>query len=430
MSTWSWPRFGAPRNEITGNDAEMAKDRRLRLAEGGRWGWVFGGESNAGKTVNLKSTLQLATAWACIRLTATAVSSLPMGMFEKDSKGGRNSIDHDLSAVLFDSPNAGQTGLEYWETMVANLVARGNAYSERVYTGRFLSALQPIDARPFRKDGVLMFKVYDRGQEETLPADKIFHLKGFNLGGDEGLSPVTCGVHGLGSAIATDETAARIFANGLQQPLFIDSGQTKLTAEQRADLTKLFKGFQGSDNTGKVMVLEQGMKPVPLTLNPEDAQMLESKRFNVEEICRWFGTPPIVIGHAAQGQTMWGSGVEQIMLAWLTLGINPLCKRIEARIKKDLIPLGERRRVYAEFNREGLLQMDSAAKAAFLSTLTQNGLMDRDEGRSKLNLPARGGGAAVLTAQTNLAPLDQLGKGGTDPRAQMRAWLGIKDEDQ
>lgn len=426
MSRW-WP-FNGPRNEVFGPD-EVQKGRRLALSEGGsRFGWMFGGESNSGKTVNLKSTLQLSTAWACIRLSATAVASMPAGMFEKDKDGvGRNAIDHDLSAVLFDSPNAGQTGLEFWETMVANLVTRGNAYAEKVQTGRFLSALEPIDARPVRVDGVLKFRVFDRGQSETLPADKIFHLKGFSLGGDEGLSPISCGVNGLGSAIAADETASRIFANGLQQPLFIDSGQIKLTPEQRADLTKLFKGFQGSDNTGKVMVLEQGMKPVPLTLNPDDAQMLESRRFNVEDICRWFGVPPIIVGHAAQGQTMWGSGVEQIMLAWLVLGINPLCKRIEARIKKDLVPLGERRRVYAEFNREGLLQMDSAAKAAFLSTLTQNGLMDRNEGRAKLNLPARDG-AGVLTAQTNLAPLDQLGSGADDPVARMRALLRIKDD--
>ena len=421
-----WP-FNGPRNEVLGGP-DLEAQKRIRLDETNRWGWVFGGQSNAGKAVNIKSTLQLATAWACIRLTATAVSSLPLAMFEKDGNGGRNGIDHDLGQVLIDSPNAGQTGLEYWETMVANLVTRGNAYSERVYTGRFLSALQPIDARPFRKDGVLMFKVYDRGQEETLPADKVFHLKGFSLGEDEGLSPIACGVHGLGSAMAADETSARIFSNGLQQPLFIDSGQAKLTPDQRKDLTSLFKKFTGSDNAGKVMVLEAGMKPVPLTLNPEDAQMLETKRFNVEEVCRWFGTPPIIVGHAGQGQTMWGSGVEQIMLAWLALGINPLCRRIEARVTKDLIPLGERRRVYAEFNREGLLQMDSAAKAAFLSILTQNGLMDRDEGRRKLNLPSRGGGAAVLTAQTNLAPLDQLGSGNTDVAAQMRALLGIKDE--
>ena len=154
--------------------------------------------------------------------------------------------------------------------------------------------------------------------------------------------------------------------------------------------------------------------------------MLLSRRFNVEEICRWFGVPPIIVGHAAQGQTMWGSGVEQILLAWLALGINPLCKRIEARIKKQLIPAGERRKVYAEFNREGLLQMDSAAKAAFLSAMTQNGLMDRNEGRAKLNLPKRAG-ADKLTAQTNLAPLDQLGANG-DPRAQLRALLGIKED--
>lgn len=421
-----WP-FDAPRQETSTAD-ELAKQQRLRLSDGGgRFGWIFGGESNSGKRVNLQSTLQLATAWACIRLTATAVSSLPMGMFERQADGGRgDKMDHDLAAVLIDSPNADQTGLEFWETMVGGVVAKGNAVAERVQYGKRLSALQPIDARPVRENGVLVYKVYDRGKVETLPADKVFHLKGFNFGGDEGLSPISMGVHSLGASIAADETAGRIFANGLQQPLFIDSGQAKLTKEQRSDLRELFKKFTGSDNTGKVMVLESGMKPVPFSLNSKDAQMLESRRFNVEEICRWYGVPPIIVGHAADGQTMWGSGVEQILIAWLTLGINPLCKRIEARIKKDLIPLGEKRRVYFEFNREGLLQMDSAAKAAYLSAMVQNGLMDRNEGRAKINLSYRKG-ADVLTAQTNLAPLDQLG-GGSDPRAQMRAWLGIKDD--
>lgn len=418
-----WP-FNRPHQEVV--DLTTEKERRLRLSEGGAWRFLFGGESNAGKTVNLQSTLQLATAWACIRLTATAVSSLPMGMFEKGANNSRNSIDHDLCAVLFESPNSGQTGLEFWETMVANLVARGNGYAEKVYTGRFLSALQPMDARPVRIDGVLKYRVSDRGQTEDLPSDKIFHLKGFNLGGDEGLSPIACGVHGLGSAIAAEETAARIFANGLQQPLFIDSGMTKLTKEQRLDLTQLFKGFQGSDNAGKVMVLEQGMKPIPLTLNPEDAQMLESRRHNVEEICRWFGMPPIIVGHAAQGQTMWGTGVEQILLAWHALGINPLCRRIEARIRKDLIPVGERGRIYAEFNRDGFLQMDSAGRAAYLSIMVQNGLMTRNEARARLNLNRVEGGDE-LTAQTNLASLDQLAGTGADAKALLRQLLDIKD---
>src|SRR5690606_16736092 len=150
---------------------------------------------------------------------------------------------------------------------------------------------------------------------------------------------------------------------------------------------------------------------------------------HIEEICRWFGVPPIMVGHAAQGQTMWGTGVEQIILQWMTTGLNPLAKRIEARIKKQLIrPTGNRRR-YAEFNREALLQMDSTAKANFLSSMTQNGLMTRNEGRAKLNLP-RVEGADQLTAQTNLAPLDRLGAATDDQaaRAVLQSWLGIKSE--
>lgn len=410
-------------------DDGVAKERRLRLTDGGTWAWIFGRSSKAGKQVSLQTSLQLAAVWACIRLTASAVSALPLGIYEKGKDGSREDRgDHPLSDVLVHSPNADQTGLEFWETMVAAYAARGNAFAERVYTGTFLSALQPFDGRAVRENGELVYKLNDRGKEETLPRDKVFHLKGVSFGNsDEGLSPIACGVHSLGSSIAADETAAKIFANGLQQPLIIDSGKAVLKPEQRRDLTSLFKKFAGSDNTGKVMVLEAGMKPVPLALNPEDAQMLDTRRFNVEEVCRWFGVPPIIVGHAAAGQTMWGSGVEQILLAWLALGINPLCKRIEARITKQLVPPGERRRVYAEFNREGLLQMDSQAKAEFLSKVTQNGLMTRNEGRAKLNLPARAGGDQ-LTVQSNLTPLDQLSAAGANNlRAQARSWLGLED---
>lgn len=423
MSIFSW---GRPRQDISGGN--LAKERRLTLTDPGGWAQLFGLESKAGKSVNEKSTLQLATAWACIRLTAMAVSSLPAGLYEKAPDGNRiDRSDHDLAGVLFDSPNSEQTSLEFWESMVGAYAARGNAFAERVYTGSFLSALQPFDGHVVRERGELVFKVQDRGKEENLPADKVFHLKGFALGRSvEGLSPIACGVHSLGSSIAADETASKIFANGLQQPLFIDSGQARLQPLQRQQLTEMFKKFTGSDNTGKVMVLEAGMKPVTLSLNPEDAQMLETRRFNVEEMCRWWGVPPIIVGHAGEGQTMWGSGVEQILLAWLALGINPLCKRIEARVKKSLIGPGGGRRVYMEFNREGLLQMDSKAKAEFLSSMVQNALMTRNEGRGKLNLPKMPGGDQ-LTAQTNLAPLDQLGANLADPRAAMRAWLGLKD---
>lgn len=415
-------------------DQLIAKQQRLSLKEGAGWAAAYGMSNHAGKAVTLNTAMQLATVWSCVRLTAQAVSCLPLSIYEKRGNDDRVKIDTDdnLVEVLCDSPNEDQTPLEFWETMVAWMMTTGNGYAEKVEIGTRLSALQPLPSthcEPIRDaENVLKYAFNDRGKTEVLPRDKVFHLKGFGFGGDVGLSPIRFGSQAFGSAIAIDEAAGRLFGKGLQASGVLSSDKV-LDAKQREDLGKIMEKFVGSSNAGKLMILEAGLKYDRLSLSPVDAQMLENKRFTVEEICRWFGVPPIIIGHAAQGQTMWGSGVEQILLAWLTLGIDPLCDRIEARIKKQLIrPTGNRRR-YAEFNREALLQMDSAAKAAFLSTMTQNGLMTRNEGRAKLNLPRVEGGDE-LTAQTNLAPLKALGAAsdGNAARAAMRAWLQTETE--
>lgn len=415
-------------------DQLIAKQQRLSLKDGAGWAAAFGMSNHAGKTVTLNTAMQLATVWSCVRLTAQAVSCLPLSIYEKRGNDDRVKVDADdsLVDVLCDSPNEDQTPLEFWETMVAWMMTTGNGYAEKVEIGTRLSALQPLPSthcEPIRDaENVLKYTFNDRGKTEVLPRDKVFHLKGFGFGGDVGLSPIRFGSQAFGSAIAIDEAAGRLFGKGLQASGVLSSDKI-LDGKQREDLGKIMEKFVGSSNAGKLMILEAGLKYDRLSLSPVDAQMLENKRFSVEEICRWFGVPPIIIGHAAQGQTMWGSGVEQILLAWLTLGIDPLCDRIEARIKKQLIrPTGNRRR-YAEFNREALLQMDSAAKAAFLSTMTQNGLMTRNEGRAKLNLPRVDGGDE-LTAQTNLAPLNVLGAAsdGNAARAALRAWLQNETE--
>lgn len=416
-------------------DQLVSKDRRLALKDGTGWAAAFGTGNHAGKSVHLHSVLQLATAWACIRLTAQAVSCLPLAMYERRGDDDRVRVDDDdVAEVICDSPNEDQTALEYWESQVAWMAATGNAYSEKVESGRRLVALQPMPSThcwPFRDaEGVLKYNYTDRGKSEILPREKVFHLRGFGFGGDVGLSPIQFGAQAFGSAIAIDEAAAKLYGNGLQASGVLSSDKT-LEKDQREQLQKIMEKFVGSTNAGKLMVLEAGLKYDRLAMSPVDAQMLENKRFSVEEICRWWGVPPIIIGHAAQGQTMWGSGVEQILLAWLTLGIDPLCDRIEARIKKQLIrPTGNRRR-YAEFNREALLQMDSKSKAAFLSTMTQNGLMTRNEGRAKLNLPRKAGGDE-LTAQTNLAPLEHLSAANenSSTRAAMRAFLGIQQSER
>lgn len=418
--------------------AEVSKERRLNLKDSAAWAEFIGRESNSGKRVSMHSAMQLSAAWACIKLTAQAVSSLPGAMYEKRADDSRVEVDDDISDVIFGSPNEDQTPLEYWEGVVAWLMTSGNAYSERITTGRRLSALQPImstHCTPVRnKNGDLVYRVVDRGKSEDLPRDKIFHVKGFGQGlknGDEGLSPIAAGVHSLGAAMASQDAAAMTFANGMRPTGFFLFDQT-LKKEQREQAHKvLVEPLQGSSNAGGIGILEAGVKWQGVSLNPEDAQMLETRRFDVEEICRWFGVPPIIIGHAAQGQTMWGTGVEAILIAWLILGIDPICDRIEARIKKQLIrPTGNRRR-YAEFNREALLQMDSGAKAAFLSQMVNNGLMKRNEGRAKLNLPKDNSPAAdQLTVQSAMVPLDQLGKqqDGNQARAALMAWLGISQK--
>jgi phage portal protein, HK97 family len=419
---------------------EIAKERRLRLSDGLGWSHLFGRESSSGKIVTLDTAMQLATVWACIKLNAQAVSSLPLHIFEKRDDDDRVRVDDDIAQVIGadGSPNEDQTPLEFWECIVAWMMTTGNAYAEKVYTGRTLSALQPImstHCRPARKaDGTLVYRVSDRGKYEELPREKVFHVKGFGQGlknPDEGLSPIAAGTNSLGAAMAAQEAAGKTFANGMRPTGFFLFDQT-LKPEQRAQARKsLVEPLMGSDNAGGIGILEAGVKWQGVSLNPEDAQMLETRRFDVEEICRWFGVPPIIIGHAAQGQTMWGTGVESILIAWLTLGIDPICDRIEARIKKQLIrPTGNRRK-YAEFNREALLQMDSQAKAAFLSQMVNNGLMTRNEGRTKLNLRKSDDASAdKLTVQSAMVPLDALGQQpeGSQVRAALMNWLGLNKE--
>lgn len=416
---------------------EIAKDRRLRLDDPTGWSRFGGRESAAGKRVGLDSAMQLSAVWACVKITAQAVSSLPCIVYEKDAAGSRKRIDDGIAELIAPdgSPNADQTPLEFWEGQVAWLVTQGNAYAEKVESRGRLTALQPLPSSKVtphrREDGTLVYRYSDRGKVEELPRDKVMHLKGFGQAlsnPDMGMSPIAAGVQSLGAAMAAQESGASTFANGGRPTGFFLFDQ-QLSAEQREQArAALVAPLQGSSRAGGVGILEAGVKWQSVSLNPEDMQMLETRRFDVEEICRWWGVPPIIVGHAAEGQTMWGSGVEHILISWLVLGIDPICDRIEARIRKQLLrPYGHRRR-YAEFNREALLQMDSTAKANFLSQMVQNGLMDRNEGREKLNL-ARRDGADQLTAQTNLAPLERLGTEpeGSQMRQAMRSWLGLDE---
>jgi HK97 family phage portal protein len=372
------------------------------------WGKDFAHRATPG------SVMGLAAAWACVRLRSRVVGSLPATVVSKAANGARQyEADHWLAKLLQDSPNAEQTPYEFWSNQVACIDLYGNGYSEKTIgaLGR-TTALTPFipDRVTVRRnaDGDRVYDVNDRGKVETLPEDKVLHLRGLTLGGDVGLSAIAAGCQSMSGALAAESTAANLVRRGLQISGFMETGASKLSPEQRSDLVNIFNAFTGSAQAGKIMPLEKDFKFQALRMNPVEAQLLESRGYNTEEICRWFDTPPILIGHAAAGQTMWGSGVEQIFLGWLTMGLNPLLTSIQQAARKQLLPPIERAQLKVEFNREALLAADSAARAALYSSLGQNGVMTRNEMREKENLPPMPGGD-VLTVQSNLLPIDKLG---------------------
>jgi HK97 family phage portal protein len=423
---WSWvgstiARFGTGESgKLSGAPEDEAT--RKAISYGSRI-------DSAGQNVNQKTTLGLAAAWACVRLKSDVVGSMGMGVHEKAGDGGRvDRSDHWLYDLVHEEPNRDQTAPEFWAGQVAALDLWGNAYAEKETLGLRTTALTPLAPDLCRvgrnSNNERIYRYLDRGKVETLPADKIFHMRGLTLGGDEGLSAIEFGRRTFGGAIAANKVAGDTFRTGLQLAGFMDVAQTKLSPDQRADLLEIFDAFVGDAMRGRIVPLEKDFKFQPLKMNPIDVQLLESRGWDVEEVCRWFGMLPVLIGHAAKGQTMWGSGIEQLLLGWQTLMLNPLLRNIETAVKKQLLPRAERRKIYPEINREALMAADSAARAALYSAFGQNGVMTRGEMRRRENLPSLPGDD-FLTVQSNLVPLDQLGKAPSAEQGARSALINL-----
>lgn len=400
MSLWDG-LFGRRNVKLSGRDDAATLAASLAAGHGG-----------AGKSVTPDTALSLSTAWACVRLLSETIGTLPLGVYARQGEDKAPVRDHALYEMLHDSPNADQTAAEFWEGMVACLGLWGNGYAEKGFMGSRLVSLTPLRPdlmRVYRDEsGRRKYRYSDPKGQRVLDEDAVFHLRGFGVGGDTGLSPISYARQTMGTALAADEVAAKFFGSGLQLSGFIDSGQPKLRPDQREDIAKLFERFMGSSNAGKLMVLEAGMKYLPLGMNPEDAQLLATRAFHVEEICRWFRVPPFMVGHTEK-TTSWGTGLEQQMIGFLTFSLRPYLTRIEQAVKKQLIAPAERKTLSVEFNLEGLLRADSQGRAALYSTFAQNGISSRNEIRARENLARREGGDS-LTVQSNLLPLDQLGQ--------------------
>jgi HK97 family phage portal protein len=365
--------------------------------------------SDAGPTVGAGIALQLSAVWACVSLIAETIATLPLNLYNLDAGKQTLAVDSPTFKMLRYTPNADMTATEFWEMVVVSLLLWGNAYAvKQRLGGRVVSfdPLRPEAVSVVRKlDGRIVY-LYQRGTElKQYAAEDILHIKGFGVDGLVGLSPIAMARQTIGRSIATDQASGKVFTSGLSAGGFITYEKAFLTDELRAQVQGRIAEFTGSANMGKTMVLENGMGYTPITMNPSDAQMLESRLFNITEICSWFRTPPALIGHVTKNSS-WASSLENTTLGWVKFCLRAYLTRIEQSVARAL-SLNPKTQVL-KFNLEALLRGDSAARAALYTSGTQNGWLTRNEVRELEERERMGGNADVLTVQSNLLPLDLL----------------------
>jgi len=378
-------------------------------------GWE--GENYSGKGVTETTALTISTVWSCVKLVSESIASLPLGIFENDTDGNKVLLrDSDLYRLVHESPNADETAFDFWQAVIALILLWGNCYILKTYRGagasRKLTAFEILDPAKMgfkeNPDGSLTYLYSDIDGRKEYSEDQIAHFRGFRMKSKFGLSVIRQAANTIGNSLAMQETTGRLYSNGMR-PSGALTVPGELKKEQREQMrTNIAGQVGGVSKTGGIIVLEHGMSFTPLSIPPEDAQMLESCAFSVEEICRWFGVPPILIGHSEK-TTSWGTGIEQINLGFLQYTITPMLKRIESQVKRSMMNPGDRKRQFAEFNVAGFLRADSTGRAALYGSASQNGWMTRAEIRAKENLPSIPG-SDKLTVQSNLVPLDQLGQ--------------------
>ncbi|EFE93961.1 phage portal protein [Serratia odorifera] len=379
----------------------------ISLTTGTFWQEWFG-TSSSGKVVTADKAIQLSSVWACIRLLSESISTLPLKVYMREADGSRKlAQDHPAYQVLCRRPNLEMTPSRFMLLVVASICLRGNAFVEKKMIGRKLVALDPLLPQNMvvkrLPTGKLEYTYTENGTKRVIPVDRMMHIRGFGLDGVCGMMPLSSGRDVFGAAMAVDEAAAKIFENGLQSTGFLSS-KTALNKEQRERLRKSLQSFIGSKNAGKLMVLENELSYQNVTMNPEAAQLLESRAFSIEEICRWFRVPPFMVGHVTK-QSSWASSVEGMNLIFLTNTLRPLLVNIEQEIARCLLDGDED--YFAEFSVEGLLRADSVGRSAYYTTALQNGWMSRNDVRRLENLPPIPGGD-IYTVQLNLTPLEDL----------------------
>lgn len=374
--------------------------------------------------ISVDGTLQISTVWACIDLRARLVASLPLFTYRDKAQGQRELARTErLFDLLHDSPNPRMTPFEFWRSMVMNHDLRGNAYArvDRADDGDPV-ALWPMPADQVTvavlADGAMVYVYRIDDDVAVLSADSVLHLK--NLGnGTTGLAKMEFMKATINEASFAQGEATRWFGNG-GKPTGVLMVDRLLSPEQRARLKENFAELTEGP-IARLKVLEADMKYTQLSLSPEQQQLLETRKFSVEELCRWFDVPPVLVHHS--NVTTWGTGVEQIIDGFHKFTMGPLVVNIEQALRKRVMSVRQRARFTVEFNLDALLRGSAKDRVEIAAKKVQNGLGTRNEMRQLENEPPLPGGD-VVTVQSNLLPINLLGRirptstGGSDAPAK------------
>ena len=396
-----------------------SRDKPQNRTAGSSYNFLFG-SSTSGKAVTERTAMQMTAVYSCVRILAEAVAGLPLNLYHYLPDGGKEkSYEHPLYRLLHDEPNPEMSSFVFRETLMTHLLLWGNAYAQIIRNGKgevvALYPLMPNRMTVDREENGQLYYSYNRSSDEAptmngstviLKPSDVLHIPGLGFDGLVGYSPIAMAKNAIGMAIACEEYGAKFFANGaapggvLEHPGTIKDPQRVREAWQSQ--------FGGSGNSNKIAVLEEGMKYTPIGISPEQAQFLETRKFQINEIARIFRVPPHMVGDLEKSSF---SNIEQQSLEFVKYTLDPWVIRWEQSIMRSLLSLEEKTQYFVKFNLEGLLRGDYQSRMTGYATARQNGWMSANDIRELENLdriPTEDGGDLYLI-NGNMLPLANAG---------------------
>ena len=380
----------------------------------------FMGTSTSGKQVNERTAMQMTAVYSCVRILAEAVAGLPLQLYRYTDTGGKEkALDHPLYLLLHDEPNPEMTSFVFREVLMCHLLLYGNAYAQIIRNGRGevlgLYPLMPNRMAVDRDEHGRLYYSYQMQQDDgadmkqgtvILRQEDVLHIPGLGFDGLVGYSPIAMAKNAIGLAIATEEYGSKFFANGATPGAVLEHpGLIKDPEKIRESWNK---AFRGSANANKLVVLEEGMKFTPISIAPEQAQFLETRKFQIDEIARIFRVPPHMIGDLEKSSF---NNIEQQSLEFVKYTLDPWVCRWEQAMCRALLRPEEKSRYFIKFNVDGLLRGDYKSRMDGYAVGRQNGWLSANDIRELENMdqiPDEEGGNLYLI-NGNMTKLQDAG---------------------